>query len=135
MNALLTQSGLVPLGEEDFASQYRLIWASWVQMLEHPELELEDFLPLDMLDLVQEWVNQAIPDRSPAQWESDLVRTVLRIREKAEHEEAQENRTMLRMAEAESDLDAISSISQRIAATSSRLLQIHSALAQRPARI
>jgi len=135
VNARLAQSGLVPLSEEDFASQYRLIWASWVQMLEHPELELEDFLPSDMLDLVQDWVNQAVPDKSAAQWEWDLVRTVLRIREKRAHEEEKQNRAMLRMAVAESDLDAISSIYQRIAADSNRLLQIQLALAQRPSRV
>ncbi|MCJ7549152.1 MAG: hypothetical protein MUQ30_05680, partial [Anaerolineae bacterium] len=72
---------------------------------------------------------------SPAQWEWDLVRTVLRIREKRAHEEEKQNRTMLRMAVAESDLDAISSIYQRIAADSNRLLQIQLALAQRPSRV
>ncbi len=134
-NALLAQADLSPLSEDDFASQYRLIWISWAQMLEHPELELEDFLPSDMLGLVHEWVNQALPEMSASQWEWHLVRTVLRIREKRIHEEAQQNRTMLRNAEAERDLDAISSINQHIAASANRLLRIQWALAQRPARI
>ncbi len=135
VNALLVQSGLVPLGEEDFASQYRLIWASWVQMLEHPELELEDFLPSDMLDLVQDWVKQALPDMSPSQWERDLMRTVVRIRDKRLREALLQSQIMLRSASAESDLDAISRINQRIVTVSGQLRKIQWALAQRPARI
>jgi len=135
VNALLVQSDVAPLSEDDFASQYRLIWASWVQMLEHPELELEDFLPSDMLGLVQDWVNQVLPDRSPSQWERDLMRTVVRIRDKRLREALQQSRIMLRSASAESDLDAISGINQRIVTISDQLRRIQRALAQRPAHI
>jgi len=135
VNALLAQSDVAPLSEDDFASQYRLIWASWVQMLEHPELELEDFLPSDMLDLVQDWVKQALPDMSPSQWERDLMRTVVRIRDKRLREALLQSQIMLRSASAESDLDAISRINQRIVTVSGQLRKIQWALAQRPARI
>ncbi len=135
VNALLAQSDLDPLGEEDFASQYRLIWASWVQMLEHPELELEDFLPSDMLDLVQVWVNQALPDMSPSQWVRDLMRTVVRIRDKRLREALVQSQILLRSASAESDLDAISRINQRTVTISDQLRTVQLALAQRPSRV
>lgn len=131
----LTEMGLPPIEEKDFASQYRLIWSSWSQMLEHPELELEDFLPSDMLELVQSWVDKAIPDNPPAQWERDIVRAILRLRDNRLRDELRQNQSALRSAQIEQDLEAIASMSKRIVDISDKLRKIQWALAQRPARV
>jgi hypothetical protein len=111
-----------------------LIWSSWAQLAEHPELELADFLPSDMLGLVEAWLSQPLPDMMPTQWERDLARTMLRIREKVLRQELQETNGTLGFAKAENDLDAIARIKHRIAQISDRLREIQWALAQRPAQ-
>jgi len=122
------------INERDFSTDYRLIWASWTQLAEHPELELADFLPSDMLGLVDAWLSQPLPDMMPTQWERDLARTMLRIREKVLRQELQETNGTLGFAKAENDLDAIARIKHRIAQISDRLREIQWALAQRPAQ-
>jgi DNA primase len=131
-DALLSQMELEPIREQDFTSQYRLIWTSWQMMQEHPELELEDFLPSDMLELVNNWIRQPLPDMSPSQWERDIMRTMVRIRERGLREELSQNQAMLRSAQMAQDLEAIHSINNRIVAISNALRKIQWALAQRP---
>jgi DNA primase len=131
-DALLSQMELEPIREQDFTSQYRLIWTSWQMMQEHPELELEDFLPSDMLELVNNWIRQPLPDMSPSQWERDIMRTMVRIRERELREELSQNQAMLRSAQMAQDLEAIHSINNRIVAISNALRKIQWALAQRP---
>jgi len=132
INAQLAEVNLEALDDADFAPQYRLVWTSWTQMREHPELELEDFLPSDMLGLVQAWMGEILPEMSLPQWERDLVRTVLRMRLARVREDLRESQMMLRSAQAEGDTDAIASSKSRVVSITERLLRIQSALAQRP---
>ncbi len=134
VNERLGQLNQETINERDFSTDYRLIWASWTQLAEHPELELADFLPSDMLGLVEAWLSQPLPDMMPTQWERDLARTMLRIREKVLRQELQETNGTLGFAKAENDLDAIARIKHRIAQISDRLREIQWALAQRPAQ-
>ena len=62
------------------------------------------------------------------------MRTVVRIRDKRLREELLQSQIMLRAAQAESDLDAISRINQRTVTISDQFRKIQLALAQRPAR-
>jgi len=133
-NAMLTEVSLKSIDAEDFASQYRLIWASWYQLQEHPELELEDFLPSDMLVLVQSWVSATLPDMALELWQRDLMRTVLRMRDKRLREDLRESQIMLRSAQAEGDLDAVADINGRVVTISDHLRRIQLALAQRSVR-
>lgn len=133
VDILLTEMGLEPIRDRDFESQYRLMWTSWATVQEHPELELEDFLPSDMLELVTGWMRQALPDMTPAQWERDVMRTIVRIRDREFRDELRQSQAALRSAQVEGDLDAISNINKRIVAISDELRRIQWALAQRPA--
>lgn len=134
-DVLLSEMGLEPMRDQDFASQYRLIWTSWCMMQEHPELELEDFLPSDMLELVGSWMRQGLPDMSQSQWERDVMRTIVRIRERERREELRQSQAALRSAQIENDSEAISSINKRIVAISDALRRIQWALAQRPSHV
>ncbi|MBN1248952.1 MAG: DNA primase [Anaerolineae bacterium] len=134
-DVLLSEMGLEPMRDQDFASQYRLIWTSWCMMQEHPELELEDFLPSDMLELVGSWMRQGLPDMSQSQWERDVMRTIVRIRERERREELRQSQAALRSAQIENDSEAISSINKRIVAISDALRRLQWALAQRPSHV
>jgi DNA primase len=127
----LRDLGLRELDETDFQLQYRLIWSSWNQLSEHPELGLEDFLPSDMLETVQAWVAEPLPEGTLSQRERDVLRTVLRIREKQLQQRMQETRSTLMMAQSEGDVDAVSSITRTIQLVSDELRSIQWALAQR----
>ena len=120
------------INEEDFPARYRLIWSSWAEVSEHPELELDDFLPSDMLELTHEWTSHALPEMLPSQWERDVLRTVLRMREKNLREKLRESHQDLGMAKQENDAEAVKGIKQRIKGMSEHLIQIQRALAQRP---
>jgi DNA primase len=131
-NAWLEEVKLPHIQEDDFSTRYRLIWSSWLEVSQHPELELDDFLPSDMLGLIHEWTNHALPDMLPSQWERDVIRTVLRMRERNLRERLQESNQDLGMARQESSPEAVKGIKQRIQGMSEQLIQIQRALAQRP---
>ncbi len=135
VNALLTQLGQERINDRDFSPEYRLIWTSWAQLSEHPELELADFLPSDMLGVVQAWLSQPLSDTAPSQWERDVARTVLRIREREFRAELQQTNGTLALAQAESDQQAIPGIKQRIVRITDELRKLQWALAQRPAYV
>jgi DNA primase len=131
-DAWLEEGQLPPIVEDDFSTRYRLIWSSWAELSEHPELELDDFLPSDMLELMHEWTSRALPDMLPSQWERDVIRTILRMREKNLQERLRELHLDLGMAQEESSVESVRGIKQRIKGMSEQLIQIHRALAQRP---
>lgn len=131
-DALLSEVELEGIGEDDFSPTYRLIWSAWAHLSEHPELELDDFLPSDMLELVQTWVGQALPETLPSQWERDVVRTILRMRERNLRQELQEAHRTLGMTQHEDEPVSTQGIRQRIKQISDRLRRIQWALAQRP---
>lgn len=133
VNDLLETAELAPVGETDFSTRYRLIYAGWAQLREHPELELDDFLPLDMLELVQAWAAQALPEATlPSQWERDVMRTILRIRERELRQQLQQAHNTLNVAQADGDAGAVSGIKQRIKDLSDELRKVQWALAPRP---
>ncbi len=134
VNELLGQANLAGLTEADFSPRYRLIWSAWTELSEHPELELDDFLPSDMLTLVQDWTAQQLPDMLPAQWERDVVRTILRMRERGLREKLQEAHVTLATAQAEDGPTSTPSIKEGIKQISEELRELQWALAQRPAQ-
>ncbi len=82
----LAEAQLPPLGDGDFSGTQRLIWSAWLELGEHPELELEELLPPDAWALVQQWFAAPAPDTPLEQLERDVVRTVLRLRERQSRE-------------------------------------------------
>ncbi len=134
VDARLKQLGLTPMHERDFSARYRLIWNAWTQLSDHPELTLDDFLPSDMLDLVQDWTAQLLPEVSPTQWERDVVRMILRIRERERKQQLREAQLTLGSIGTDESPADISGIKQRIKAISDELRTIQWALAQHPAQ-
>jgi DNA primase len=131
VDALLGEAELEPIREEDFSNQYRLIWSSWVEMLEHPELELEDFLPSDILEVVQGWLAQGLPEMSLAQWERDVMRTILRMRERNLRQILNETRVLLQYVRPE-DEDNGGQYRLTVSKLTNHMWRIQQALAQRP---
>ena len=72
---------LDPINDTDFSSAYRMVWLAWLEMGLHPELELEDLLPFDLVEQVYYWIGINIPEISTDQVMRDVARTVLHIRE------------------------------------------------------
>jgi DNA primase len=135
VDELLGEAGLSPIREADFAPQYRLIWSSWARMNEHPELELDDFLPLDMLELVESWRTRALPDMSLAQWERDVMRTILRMRRRDLRRDLEQTRSTLVVAQMEGDLDTMPGMMQKIKQISEQIRSIDGALSLRPVNV
>lgn len=134
VNQTLTQCQQAPISDEDFSPHYRLIWSSWVDVLEHPERELDDFLPSDMLEPVQQWMSQPLPEELPSQWERAVVRTILRMREKKLLESYQALHRDLSVAQQEQNTELVNAIKQRMKQMLEQLVQVQRALAQRPAQ-
>ncbi|MCU0519469.1 MAG: DNA primase [Anaerolineae bacterium] len=133
VDALLTQMDLEPLGEDDFPPEYRLIWVVWAHQAEHPNLELADSLPSDMLELVEAWHTQALPDMTPAQWERDIARTVLRMRDRLLRQELQRANGNLGAAKLDNELEVVAGEKQTVMRISDALRKVQSALARRSA--
>lgn len=135
VNTLLAEAGLDSMHEADFAPQYRLIWSSWVRMIEHPELELDDFLPLDMLERVERWRDRVLPDMSLAQWERDVMRTLLRMRRRDLRRDLEQTRSTLVVAQMEGDHDGMRTMMQKIKQVSEKIRTIDGALSLRPVNV
>lgn len=131
VDTLLEQVGEVRISEQDFSGQYRLIWSSWVEIIEHPELELEDLLPSDILEPVQGWLAQGLPDMSLVQWERDVMRTILRKRQRELLQQNDQARSTLIVAKTEGDQATILAVGQRIKQISNELRRVQQALAHR----
>ncbi|MGC9349338.1 MAG: DNA primase [Anaerolineae bacterium] len=132
VDALLEEAELEPIREKDFSNQYRLIWSSWVEMREHPELELEDFLPSDILEVVQGWLTQGLPEMSLAQWERDVMRTILRMRERNLRQILNETRVLLQYVRPDEEEEDGGQYRMTVIKLTNHMWRIQQALAQRP---
>lgn len=81
INEQLSSSNMQTLSTADFDGVYQLVWSTWVKIQMQPELGFDDLLPSDIVELIRSWQQTGSPDISPTQWERDIVRTLLRIRE------------------------------------------------------
>jgi len=127
----LTSLGLRPIDEHDFSTGYQMIWHAWHQLLEQPECELDELLPPDMIETMQGLSCEALPELSLSQWQRDVVRTVLRLRERKLRESIQEAQMALTTAQSEGQASVQPEISARIQQLSRELRMVQVALAQR----
>jgi DNA primase len=97
---------LPTVNDEDFSGAYRLVWSAWLDLGEHPELELEDLLPSDLLEQVNAWLRTPQPETAPDQWERDVLRAILRLRERRVRQRSHEVQGLVAEAQGEGDLKA-----------------------------
>jgi DNA primase len=123
-----------PITASDFDSDGRLIWSAMNQVRRQPEYQLEDFLPSDMLERVEQWKAVQMPERGLDQWERDATRTLLRMRERHLRSRKSKMDTVLMEAQAEGDLEGMLQALQAIQKLAKSLKQIQTALARRPVK-
>jgi len=105
-DAQLDAAQLERINDDDFSGTSRLIWLGWLELGEHPELELTDVLPEDLLEQVHTWIASPLPDMPLDQWARDAVRTVLRLREKRLRDISKHTQSLVAEAQGEGDLKA-----------------------------
>jgi len=105
-DAQLDAAQLDTINDDDFSGTSRLIWLAWLEMSEHPELEMGDVLPVDLLGQVHTWITSPLPDMPLDQWARDAVRTVLRLREKRLRDISRHTQSLVAEAQGEGDLKA-----------------------------
>lgn len=104
-----TQLGAAQLelvNDNDFSGIYRLIWLAWLELSAHPELELNDVLPADLMEQVHMWIAAPLPDMSLDQWARDATRTILRLRERRLRNISKHTQSLVAEAQGEGDLKA-----------------------------
>lgn len=94
---------LAPLSDEDFSLEGRLLWLALLELLENPALELEELLPSDLAARVHAWTQNPLPEKPLEEWERDLLRTILWLRERRLRRYNEEVRTLLLEAQAAGD--------------------------------
>ena len=102
----LKEAELEPVNENDFSGTYRLIWSAWLEFGAHPELELSDVLPDDLVEQIHTWMASPLPDMPLAQWERDATRTILRLRDRRLRDLSKQTQSLVAEAQAEGDLKA-----------------------------
>ncbi|HOT92904.1 MAG TPA: DNA primase [Anaerolineae bacterium] len=105
-DAQLAEAQLEPIHDDDFSGIYRLIWSAWMELSAHPELELSDILPPDLLELVHTWIATPLPDTPLEQWKRDMVRTILRLRERRLRDISKRTQSLVAEAQVEGDMKA-----------------------------
>ncbi|MGC9395750.1 MAG: DNA primase [Anaerolineae bacterium] len=105
-DAQLDAAQLERINDDDFSGTSRLIWLAWLELGAHPELELSDVLPADLLEQVQTWLASPLPDMPLDQWARDAVRTVLRLRERQLRDISKHTQSLVAEAQGEGDLKA-----------------------------
>jgi DNA primase len=95
---------LDPIVDEDFSAKYRLIWAAWLEMLVDPGQDLDDLLTPDLQALVRNWTNTPLPEASLEQWKRDLLRAILKQRQKRLRELSRQVQGLVIEAQQEGDL-------------------------------
>ncbi|MBN2390819.1 MAG: DNA primase [Anaerolineae bacterium] len=105
-DAQLDTAQLERINDDDFSGTSRLIWLAWLELGAHPELELSDVLPADLLEQVQMWLASPLPDMPLDQWARDAVRTVLRLRERQLRDISKHTQSLVAEAQGEGDLKA-----------------------------
>ncbi len=81
VNEQLLNANIQEITNEDFDGVYQLVWSTWIEMQAQPELGFDDLLPSDIVELIHSWHQTGLPEISLPQWERDIIRTLLRIRE------------------------------------------------------
>jgi hypothetical protein len=104
INTELIGLGLAPLQNEDFTAENLLIWEAWMQLLATPQQELAELLTPETHQQVRQWLQSPLPETSSEQWQRDVVRTVLHLRERRIRETLNEVQSMIITAQAEGDL-------------------------------
>lgn len=94
---------LDPLCDEDFSPEGRLLWLALLELMENPALEWEDLLPPEMAVRIVEWAQTPLPERPLEEWERDLLRTILWLRERTVRQRNAEVRGLLLEAQASGD--------------------------------
>ncbi len=117
------------INDHDFTSTYRMIWEAWLEMGQHPELEMEDLLPQDIVAQVYEWIATKLPDIPQDQLQRDLMRTILHLRQKNLRDMLQKIQSLVAEAQVEGDLTA-REYAHAIDDLSETLCRVHVALAQ-----
>ncbi|MBN1486681.1 MAG: DNA primase [Anaerolineae bacterium] len=130
VNEQLMDLGLFPIEDDDFSASYRLIWAAWLDMLDDPEKDLEEVLLPDLQEQIRCWMEDPPPDASMEQWQRDLLRTILRLREKYLHQEYRQIHSLVIESQREGDLTG-SQYATTIRELSAKLRIVQQALAQR----
>ncbi len=103
IDVALVKLDLDPLHDEDFGPEARLIWNALLEMMMNPNLEWSDLLPPDTLTKVTKWLQDSPPSNSNEEWERDLLRTILWLRERRLRQRNAEVRGLLLEAQASGD--------------------------------
>lgn len=129
-DARLAELGLEPLQSNDFSPTYRLIWEAWLEVLHNPEAELGSLLPLELQQQAQQWLNTPLSDLGIEQVERELLRTVLRLRERQLRAMLQQIQGLVAEDQAEGDLKA-TRYASALKALHQTLNQVQQALGRR----
>ncbi len=103
-DVLLAEHQLEPITTNDFTSNCRYIWSAWLEVSEHPEMDLTDLLPPEQIARIQAWVSTPPPDFTMDQLERDVMYTVLRIRYRQLHEQSAKLNTLIIEAQNDGDM-------------------------------
>lgn len=122
------------ISTDDFEGTYQLIWSIWLKIQAQPELGFDDFLPDDIVDFVQELHQNGYPDLSPAQLERDIIRTLLRMRERKIKILLQQTHSLVSEAQVAGDMKA-SDYTDTLKSLSVDLYRIQQALAMRSVKV
>ena len=79
---------------------------AWLELGEHPELELADVLPAELLEQVHAWTLTPLPEMPATQWERDVIRTILRLRERQIHTLSKQTQSLVAEAQVQGDIKA-----------------------------
>ncbi len=104
VNDALQAESQPPVHSEDFSGVYRHIWDAWLELTEHPELELRDLLPDEVVQKVAGWLTTPLPDRSQDLWARDVTFTILRMRKRRLSEHISHVTTLITENQAAGDL-------------------------------
>ena len=99
----LVKLDLDPLCDEDFSAEGRLLWLALLELMANPALEWEDLLPPDLATRIKGWAQTPLPEKTLEEWERNLLRTVLWIRERNMRQRNEEMRGLLLEAKAMGD--------------------------------
>ncbi len=127
----LVEMEMLPLQTEDFSPSARLIYEAWLEVMGNPEQELEALLPPDLQEQVRTWQQAPLPELPLNQWESDLMRVILRVREKQLDDMKRQIQTLLTEAQADGDAQTTLYYAAHLQELSINRLQVQQALARK----
>lgn len=106
VNVALVREDLLPLRDEDFTMDYRLIWDAWLETLADPTQEMREMLIPELENRVAQWLRTKLPEMTMEEYERHLLRTVLQLRERRAREVYREIQSLVIEAQAQGDLKA-----------------------------